>query len=294
MQIIEGFFMQSYLEQILDLEKLDSNLFRNRHHQENFKGTLFGGQVLSQALLACHGTQDDPRGPTLPHSLHAYFLRAGKSDAPVIYDVEKVRDGRSVISRRVVARQFGRPIFNMSASFHYPEEGFHHQTTFPVGIPMPEALLEQRSPPSSEDPLPAPDKGHATTNPFHLLPVDDDLFTSTKVRPAEAYFWIKTREQLSLDKIGHCAVLAFASDLGLLATALLPHGTSIISPDIFPASVDHAMWFHSMDFRADEWLLCHSYSPWAGAGRGFAHSSLFTKEGQLILTTAQEGLIRQV
>jgi len=286
--------MQAELNNILDLEQLDTNLFRNRHHQENFKGIIFGGQVLSQALLCCYRTQDKPEESALPHSLHAYFLRAGKSDIPVIYDVEKVRDGRSITSRRVVARQYGRPIFNMSASFHYPEEGYHHQAPFPSGVPMPEEILAARGPLIHDEHIPAPDGRQTTFNPFSLLPVDADLFSNTNSRPPEALFWIKANESLSNESIVHYCTLAFASDLGLLATTLLPHGVSIFSPSIFAASIDHAMWFHSSEFRADDWLLCRTYSPWAGGARGFAYSSLYTKEGKLILSTAQEGLVRPV
>jgi len=285
--------MSSELSEVFDLEQLDLNLFRNRHHRENFNGSLFGGQVLSQALYACYQTQDDERGSTLPHSLHAYFLRAGRSELPVIYDVEKVRDGRSIVSRRVVARQYGRPILNMSVSFHYPEEGFHHQAAFPDAVPTPEELMAKEMPVVHGD-LPIPDHAARAANPFDMLPVDKSLFQPQKERAADALFWIKTSEALSEDPIQHYCTLAFASDLGLLATTLLPHGISIFSRDIMVASLDHAMWFHSNEFRADEWLLCHSVSPWAGHARGYAQSSVFTKDGKLVLSTAQEGLIRPV
>lgn len=286
--------MQFELEQLLDLERLDSNLFRNRYHQENFNGSLFGGQVLSQALMACYRTQGADREPTLPHSLHAYFLRPGKSATPVIYDVESVRDGRSILSRRVVARQFGRPILNMSTSFHYPEKGFQHQTDMPSGIPGPEELMKKRDLASKSEPVPSPDKNHGMFNPFTLIPIEDNLFDSTTCHPASAYYWIKTVKPLPQEPIDHYCALAFASDLGLLATSLLPHGISIMSKKIFPASIDHAMWFHTNEFRADDWLLCHCYSPWAGHGRGFSHGSVYTREGKLVLSTAQEGLIRLV
>lgn len=286
--------MQIELEQLMDLERLDSNLFRNRYHQENFNGSLFGGQVLSQALMACYRTQNTEREPTLPHSLHAYFLRTGKSATPVIYDVESVRDGRTVVSRRVVARQFGRPILNMATSFHYPEDGFQHQTEIPSGIPAPEELLAEHNAAAKSAPMPSPDSKHGMFNPFTIVPIDENLFNPVASHPANAYYWIKTAKPLSPDPIDHYCALAFASDLGLLATSLLPHGISIMSKKIYPASIDHAMWFHSDKFRADNWLLCHCYSPWAGHGRGFAHGSVYTREGKLILSTAQEGLIRRV
>ncbi len=299
--------MRSELQEIFDLEQLDLNLFRNICHRENFKGTLFGGQVLSQALFACYKTQDESRGFTLPHSLHAYFIRAGRSDSPVIYDVEKVRDGQSIVNRRVVARQYGRPIFNMSVSFHYPEEGFHHQTPFPADVPMPEELIDAGVPLYHGEHVPVPEQGATVENPFDMLPVKPiarqgaadltakrEQFGSRQSLPAEALFWIKAADKLPKEKIAHFCTLAFASDLGLLATALLPHGVSIFSKEIIAASVDHAMWFHNGDFSADDWLLCHCTSPWAGSARGFSHSSVFTKQGKLILSSAQEGLIRPV
>lgn len=284
--------MQNELADILDLEMLDINLFRNRHHRENFKGTLFGGQVLAQALLACYLTQD-AGNPLLPHSLHAYFLRAGKSDDPVIYDVEKVRDGRSIASRRVVARQYGRSIFNMASSFHVRESGYSHQSDFPK-VPTPEQLIAARQTVNRDNHIPAPDGDTNADGPLDILAIDNELFECTTPREAEALFWIKSSARLSDDPIHHFCALAFASDLGLLATTLLPHGVSIFSETIYAASIDHAMWFHCTDFRADEWLLCRTTSPWAGGGRGFATGQVFTRDGTLVLTTTQEGLIRPV
>ncbi len=281
--------MPMSLERILTLEQLDSNLFRSMEHCENFRKPLFGGQVLGQALMAGFQTVEGD----LPNSLHAYFLRSGSSESPVIYDVEKVRDGRSFTSRRAVARQFGRPIFNLSASFHKPEQGYEHQDPFPENIPQPEEIIAART---SDD-----KKGyvrelgtHASIAPFEILLVTEELFSSKETHKPEGYFWIKTANRLSDNPIIHHCALAFASDLGLLATALLPHEVTMFDGEIFAASVDHAMWFHRSDFRADEWLLCRTFSPWAGKARGFALGSIFNQKGELIASTAQEGLIRPI
>lgn len=283
--------MNPSIQQLLDLELLDNNLFRSRYHRENFRKTLFGGQVLSQALMAAYHTRD--KG--LPHSLHAYFLRAGSSESPVIYDVESVRDGRSLTSRRAVARQFGRPIFNMSASFHIDEPGYHHQESMPADIPSPEAILAHAARFGAKPTVPTGTREPGqSASPFEILPVEEDLFVSREKRPPDAVYWMKTSESLPDDPIYHLCALAFASDIGLLATSLLPHDVTIFDSAIFAASIDHAMWFHSADFRADDWILCKSHSPWSGGARGFANASIYTREGKLIASTAQEGLIRPI
>ena len=283
--------MNANISQILDLEFLDTNLFRSKYHRENFRKTLFGGQVLSQALMAAFRTCDQG----LPHSLHAYFLRAGSSESPVIYDVERVRDGRHFNSRRAVARQFGRPIFNMSVSFHVQEEGFFHQEPMPGNIPTPEELIAKYAKASGRSYIPTGTRepGHEAS-PFEIVPIVEDTFTSPTRQEPNACYWLRTTEALPKDTIFHCCALAFASDIGLLATALLPHPVTIIDSTIFAASIDHAMWFHSHEFEADQWLLCKSHSPWAGGARGFATAHVYTREGQLVATSAQEGLIRPI
>lgn len=277
--------MTTRLEDILVLEQLDANLFRSRYHCENHRQTLFGGQVLGQALMAAYHTQSGQ----LPHSLHAYFLRAGSSDTPVIYDVETVRDGRSITSRRVVARQKGRPIFNMSASFHKKEEGYQHQVDFPRDILKPAEILQQRK--DRQDTVTS-FKDDNTVMPFDFVPVDNSLFSKDIIDPPFGYFWLKTTEKLPDEPINHLCALAFASDLGLLATSLLPHKATIFDDNLFAASIDHAMWFHSHDVHIDQWLLCKTYSPWAGNARGFAQGQIFDLEEKLIASTTQEGLIR--
>lgn len=281
--------MPSSLEDVLQLESLDTNLFRSRHHRENFRNILFGGQVLGQALAAVQNTVDD----VLPHSLHAYFLRPGRSDAPVIYDVESVRDGRSFCSRRLVARQYGQAIFHMTASFHMKEDGYEHQICAPQGIPSPEDILARDSAPVPDPHISSKNAhGELSEIPFQLLPINDSLFSSKDVHEPHTSFWIKTTEKLPNNPALHCSALTFASDLGLLATTLLPHETTLFDTAISVASVDHAMWFHSGDFRADEWMLYQTHSPWAGQARGFAQGRIFTRNGKLIASTTQEGLIR--
>lgn len=274
------------LAQLLDLEELDINLFRSRFHRENFRSTLFGGQVLGQALMAAAGTVEN----RLPNSMHAYFLHPGNSNSPVIYDVETVRDGKSFSARRAVARQQGRTIFNMSASFHIEETGFQHAAAIPDGIPGPEELQSkhQQNPPVC---------GAETTTsehqtPFHFLTVEPQLFVSPEPQAAQAHFWLKSIDPLPDAPIYHYSALAFASDLGLLATALLPHPATLFDGSVLPASVDHAMWFHTRNFRVDDWLLYVTDSPWAGGGRGFARGAIYSRHGELVASTAQEGLLR--
>lgn len=282
--------MNESLDDLLSLEKLDINLFRSRHHRENFRKSLFGGQVLGQALMAVSHTVEG----VLPSSLHAYFLRAGKSDTPVIYDVESVRNGNSISTRRVVARQHGRPIFNMSASFHKEEQGFEHQQDAPIDIAQPEDLIKLYGQPETDKHIIEENKlvNKNMPAPFELLPVDQSLFSSSSIKKPEAYFWLKATSSLSDSKLIHICSLAFASDLGLLATSLLPHTKNLFDTEIFAASIDHAMWFHCNDFRPDEWMLYNTFSPWAGKARGFNHGRVYRRDGRLVASTTQEGLIR--
>ncbi|VUD47259.1 Acyl-CoA thioesterase 2 [Thalassocella blandensis] len=285
-KVFEAKLNVSSLNDILSLEKLDNNLFRSLYHCENFRKTLFGGQVLAQALMAAFNTVDG----IMPHSLHAYFLRPGSSHSPVIYDVESVRDGRNFTARRAVARQFGRPIFNMSASFHQTEKGYEHQAPYPEHVPTPEDLLAAGL--ALEDNEQDGDSSSGIS-PFQLLPIPRSALKHEQHEPVE-YFWIKTTETLPKDPIFHLCTLAMASDIGLLGTSLVPHGVSIFDPSIIAASVDHAMWFHTANIDADDWLLYKSYSPWSGGARGFSFGSIYNRNKELIASTAQEGLIRPI
>ena len=223
------------------------------------------------------------------HSVHAYFLRAGTNAEPVSYEVERIRDGRSISSRRVVAKQHGKVIFYLSSSFHIDEDGYAHQESTPTGIPSPEELLKKKE--ATTD-IPETANKDNVSSPFLILPIPENFFVSTNIHEPEAYFWIKTSEPLAKEKHQQTAALAFASDLGLLATALLPHPSSLFERSLFAASIDHAMWFHSNTIDLNDWILCHTQSPWAGKARGYARASLFTRQGELIASTAQEGLIR--
>ncbi len=294
--VFEAKLKVSSLDDILTLEQLDNNLFRGLHHCENFRKTLFGGQVLAQALMAAYRTVDD----ILPNSLHAYFHRPGSSESPIIYDVETVRNGRNFSARRAVARQFGRPIFNMSASFHKPESGYEHFAPYPENVPSPETLLQERDAIEatnqhleSNENGPEIDPSSKSISPFELLPVPTQTNDNKPVEPVE-YFWIRATKPLPKDPIYNICALAMASDIGLLGTTLLPHGINIFDPSIIAASVDHAMWFHSTNFDAHDWLLYKTFSPWAGGARGFAIGSIYNRNQELIASTAQEGLVRPI
>lgn len=273
--------------QTLNVERCEPLLFRSIQHRENFRQVLFGGQVLSQALMAAMLTVEGRP----PHSFHSYFLRPGNAQEPVYYEVELTRDGRSISSRRVIARQGGKTLLNMGASFHHKEEGFSHQVEFPQNIPSPEALLADNT---TTRLIPETDVGSNTVSPFHILPIPENIFVSTQEHKPEAYFWIKPMSALPDKSAFHYAALSFASDLGLLATSLLPHPTSLFEAEIFAASIDHAMWFHSAELNFNDWILCHTTSPWAGQARGFAQASIFSKNGTLLASTAQEGMVRKV
>ncbi|SDK20541.1 acyl-CoA thioesterase II [Microbulbifer yueqingensis] len=276
------------LSKLLDVEELDSNLFRSRQHVENYRKVLFGGQVLGQALMAATRTVEG----RLPHSLHAYFLRPGSSDLPVIYDVDPIRDGGSFTTRRVVAKQHGRAIFNMSASFHIQEPGFDHQADMPTGdIPEPESLKNTQQ--LAEEAGMDTEANDQRRYMIDFRPVDPESYFDREVREARCMFWLRAEGEMSDDPLEHRCALSYASDMALLGTALQPHPISLFDPHLMPASLDHAMWFHR-DFRADDWLLYVTDSPSASGARGFCRGQLFTRDGVLVASTAQEGLIRQI
>ena len=244
--------------------------------------------MLAQALSAANKTVATERSI---HSLHAYFLRAGFASEPVFYDVENLRDGNSISTRQITGIQRDRPIFTMSASFHIQEPGFSHQCAINGEIPSPEVLLAQK--PLSNK---VPEHGNRSdaTSPFILLPVTEQLFTSALSHEPNASFWFKTRAPLRKDPALHAAALAFVSDLGLLATTVLPHPSTLFSSNLIAASIDHALWFHESDFDINEWMLCQITSPWAGNARGFATANVFDRRGKIIANSAQEGLIRPI
>ncbi|MEJ8474904.1 acyl-CoA thioesterase II [Roseibium algae] len=277
------------LLQILDLEPLEHNLFRGRSPQVGWQ-RVFGGQVIGQALVAASRTVVEDRQV---HSLHGYFMRPGDPTVPIIYEVDRIRDGGSFTTRRVVAIQHGKAIFSMSASFHVLEVGLEHQIDMP-DVPMPEDLPDEQE--LSEKFLKfAPEsvrKYWERQRPIEFRPVDLTHYVSDKPLPPTQHVWVRANSPLPDDPRIHQCVLAYASDMTLLDTSLFPHGKSVFSADIQAASLDHAMWFHR-PFKADEWLLYAEDTPSASGSRGMNRGSLYTREGILVASTAQEGLIRQ-
>ena len=283
--------MPNHVTELLDLlqlERLEDNLFRG---QSRDIGTrfVFGGQVLGQALAAAQQTVDSSREA---HSLHAYFLRAGDIEAPIVYSVERTRDGGSFSSRRVVAIQHGQPILNGSVSFQQPEQGMEHQTTMPE-VPAAEDLEPMRHlPPDELARLPVKlQRWMGIDGPFEFREVwPRDEMRPVK-RPPNQHIWFRLAAPINDSPILHRTLLAYASDFHLMGTATLPHGISYMTRNVQMASLDHALWFHR-PFRVDEWLLYSFDSPTAQGGRGLARGQIFSRDGRLVASTAQEGLMR--
>lgn len=271
---------------LLSLEKIEENIFRGQSADHRVQ-RVFGGQVLGQALEAATRTLDSPR---LCHSLHAYFLRPGSTRQPILYQVDRSRDGASFSARRVVAIQNGAQIFTLSASFQREETGFEHHATMP-DVPPPEALEDEQQVQLRDSCLtPAMREWVARERPFEIRsPVSRGLGHRAPRAPLD-HVWLKARGPVPDDPGLHRALLAFVSDMTLLDTALLPHGKPIFS-DVQVASLDHAMWFHR-PFRVDDWLLYVQDSPSAFGARGFNRGAIFTRDGMLVASVAQEGLIR--
>ncbi len=273
---------------ILDLEGLEHNLFRGRSPQVGWQ-RVFGGLVISQALVAATRTVPQDRKV---HSLHAYFLLAGDPRVPIIYEVDRIRDGKSFTTRRVVAIQHGQAIFSLSASFHIDETGFEHQAKMP-DVLHPDQLPSEREIKSTIIPM-MPDpvrRYYEQERPIELRPVEFERYTSSKPMEPKFNVWIRATSRLPDDPAIHNSVLAYASDMTLLDTSLVAHGRTIFEADIMPASLDHAMWFHR-PFRADEWLLYSQDSPSTGNACGFTRGLIFKQDGTLVASVAQEGLIR--
>ena len=273
----------------LDLEPLEDNLFRGARGNEGWQ-RVYGGQVLGQALMAAARTVD-PSRPV--HSLHGYFLLAGDPSRTIVYDVERIRDGGSFTTRRVKAIQHGRPIFSMSCSFHKAETGFDHQSPMP-DVPPPEDL------PNPKDiigqlieALPQSMRSYwSRERPIDMRVVDVSRYLTRDKKTPLQHIWIKANGRLPDDPAVHQAVLAYASDFTLLDTALIAHGKLLFDADVQLASLDHALWYHR-PFRADEWLLYVQDSPNAYGARGFCRGSIFARDGTLMASVVQEGLMRQ-
>jgi acyl-CoA thioesterase-2 len=277
------------LVKLLSLEQIEENLFRGPSQDLGW-GTVFGGQVLGQALSAATQTVPPERHV---HSLHAYFLRPGDVNKPVVYDVDRIRDGTSFTTRRVVAIQSGRPIFNMSASFQVEEAGFEHQEPMP-DAPAPESLKsEQELGAAVAATLPPGWRERVLAErPFEIRPVNVvDPFRPTP-QPPRRMGWLRTAGKLPANPALHNWLLAYASDHHFIGTALLPHAVSFLTPGLQVASIDHVMWFHR-PMRVDDWLLHVMDSPVARGGRGLVRGHIYTRDGILVASTAQEGLIRQ-
>ncbi len=274
----------------LSLEKIEENLFRGQSQDLGW-GTVYGGQVLGQALSAAVQTVPDDR---FVHSLHAYFLRPGDVSRPIIYDVDRIRDGGSFTTRRVVAIQKGRPIFNMAASFQHDEEGFDHQDEMP-DAPAPESLMSASDRAAKfANRLPEFLQAQALADrPFKIRAVEplDDPIAPTAGKP-ESMHWLKADGELDDDPSLHRFLLAYASDFEFLITSMRPHGVTWLTPGMQVASIDHAMWFHR-PFRVDDWLLHVVHSQSASGARGVVRGRIFDRQGNLVASTAQEGLIRR-
>ena len=271
---------------LLDLESIEVNIFRGRSPQEN-RQRVFGGQVAGQALVAASRTVDDRDRRV--HSLHAYFLRPGDPTAPILYEVDRIRDGRSFTTRRVVAVQHGQAIFNLQASFHAQEDGLSHQ------IRMPDVPAADTLPDFKTRMTPYKDmlgEWFDRPRPIDIRYVDGDPMSRSREPTMSQRVWLRADGRLPDDPTLHACIVTYASDMTLLDTTLLPHGLNWTDNAVQMASLDHAMWFHR-SFRADEWMLYDQATPTTSHARGLAAGGIFSADGQLVVSVVQEGLIRR-
>jgi acyl-CoA thioesterase-2 len=278
------------LVKLLALERIEENLFRGQSQDLGW-GTVFGGQVLGQALSAAAQTVPNDRHV---HSMHAYFLRPGDVNKPIVYDVDRIRDGSSFTTRRVVAIQNGKAIFNLSTSFQKEEPGFEHQEPMPEAPPPESLKTEQERFAAAVSQLPKFAMDRATAErpiELRLVEPEDDLFHPQK-HPPRRMLWFRAIAPLPDDPALHAYLLAYASDFSFVTTALLPHGVTWLTPGMQIASIDHVMWFHR-PARIDEWLLYVIESPTAHGARGLARGLVYSQDGRLVASAVQEGLIRQ-
>ena len=276
---------------LLELEQLEVDLFRGRQPDTAMQ-RVFGGQVAAQALRAACSTVG---ADVSVHSLHSYFLRPGDTAVPIIYDVERIRDGRSFSTRRVVARQHGKSIFYLTASFHIDEPGFDHQDAMP-DVPDPEdcpSLGELLRALSGRDDDRSWEREWAALDVRYAADSRPGGRLENATEPARTQIWIRASDKVPDDRVTDTCVLTYASDLTLLGVSLVPHGLIISSRQIQPASIDHSMWFHR-PFRSDDWMLYDQHSPSASGARGFALGKVYARDGALIASVAQEGLVRPV
>ena len=276
------------LVSILDLEELEVNIFRGRSPQED-RQRVFGGQVAGQALVAAGRTVEQG----VLHSLHAYFLRPGDPKIPILYEVDRIRDGKSFTTRRVVAIQHGQAIYTMAVSFHRDEPGMSHQAkmpevTKPEDLPN-EAHIKERVLPLMPDPV---RRYYERERPIEWRPVELDRYLGKRIADGRFHVWIRATARLPDEPAIHQCVLAYASDMLLLDSALIPHGRTVFEKTLMAASLDHALWFHR-PFRADDWLLYAHDSPNLSGSRGFSRGLIFARDGTLVASVAQEGLLRE-
>lgn len=274
---------------ILDLEQIEHNLYRGRSSESAWQ-RVFGGQVIGQALVAAQRTVDAERHV---HSLHCYFMLAGDPHVPIIYQVDRPRDGGSFTTRRVTAIQHGKAIFSLECSFHVDEDGAEHQMPMPLDVPPPEQLLTQRElMDSMGDAVPeVVRKFWARDRPVEIKPVNIAHYTTRDPLPPRQNVWIRTLGKVPDDRQIQSAILAYLSDMTLLDTANYAHGRTGFDPGIQMASLDHAMWFHR-PYNLEDWMLYTQDSPNSIGSRGLSRGFLYTRDGRLIASTAQEGLIR--
>lgn len=275
---------------LLDLERLEVDLFRGKGSGGETPTRIFGGQVIAQALAAAYGTVEDR--PC--HSLHAYFIRPGDPAIPVIYQVDRARDGGSFTTRRVVAIQHGRQIFNLSASFHSPEDGWHHQHEMPVAPPPADLPSRDELRAAQADRI--PEKYRADflrPRPIEIHEVDAQDWFDPKPMSDRNVLWFRVRGEIGERVDMQQCMLAYASDMNLLGSCLRPHGQSWFTRRVMTASLDHAMWFHAPS-RFEDWHLYVMDAPWSGGARGVNRGLIYAADGRLVASVAQEGLIRPV
>ncbi len=275
------------LIKVMTLERLELNLFRGQSRDIG-SSQVFGGQVLGQALVAASATVE----ARAVHSLHAYFLRRGDFNSPIVYEVDRARDGNHFSTRRIIAIQHGAQIFNMSASFQSVERGFDHQLPMPQ-VPAPEELTDLDTHTRAILPHlpPAIRRVLEQKRPFEFRPVQPPNFLQPQKMSPFRNIWLRAVEKLPDDDALHRCLLAYVSDFNLLDTAMMPHGIPTAAAKLVIASIDHAMWFHR-NVRVDDWLLYSTDSPSASGARGFARGSIFARDGRLVASTSQEGLLR--
>jgi len=275
------------LIQLLDLENIEVNIFRGVSPAVE-RQRVFGGQVAGQALVAAARTVEPEFNV---HSLHSYFLRPGDTKVPILYEVDRIHDGRSFKTRRVIAIQHGRAIFNLSASFHVEESSFDHQDPMPVGVAEPESLPDFKERWKEWAELMGDD--YERDRPIDMRNADWEPRDRKRELPPDQRVWLRADGRLPDDPVLHACIVTYASDMTLLDTTILPHAVGAMEESIFMASLDHAMWFHR-PFRADDWLLYVQHTPSMSGARGFARGSIYTREGALAISVVQEGLIRVV